>query len=148
MRNMKFKSNIGLRYLSAFIDYAIVFTLTFLYVQVFGVQTGPASYSISGVGALVPMLIWFALIVCTEAFLGGTIGNSIAGLKVLSADIPKSEIKFYQALLRRIIDPVDMAFLGLVGALVITNSPNKQRVGDLVANTVVVKNSDVAFLRG
>ena len=148
MRNMNFKTNIGRRYLSAFIDYGIVWIIIFLYIQVFGTQTGPGSFSISGPGALVPLVIWFAIIVCTEAFLGGTIGNSVVGLKVLSIANLRGEITISQAILRRILDPVDMAFGGLVAVLVIMYNPYKQRLGDLVANTVVIRNSDVAFMRG
>jgi len=48
-------------------------------------------------------------------------------------------ISFLQSLKRRVFDPIDLfVFFGLVGYLTVKNSDRHQRVGDIVAGTIVV----------
>ena len=148
MRNMSFKSNIRRRFFAALIDYTIVWTLTFLYIRFVGTETSPGSYHIYGTPALVPWIIWFLILIGTEAFLGGTIGNSAMRLKVLSIKDVHGEIKFWQSLVRRLFDPIDMYLFGIVAIISIFNTKYRQRLGDLTAGTIVVQMKDIAFLRG
>jgi uncharacterized RDD family membrane protein YckC len=85
---------------------------------------------------LVPCLYFIVL----EATLGATIGKMILGIRVVMAD--GSPMSRGAALIRnllRIIDVLPTAYL--VGAIFIWTSSTKQRIGDRVAHTVVVRRS-------
>ncbi|MDR1534432.1 MAG: Maf family nucleotide pyrophosphatase [Planctomycetota bacterium] len=89
-------------------------------------------------------LFWFSLAVFSlyelafEAHGGATPGKRLAGIRVRSAlGGPPS---FRQALLRNLLRGVDMFpvfFPGLVGAIIALFNPNRQRLGDLAAATVL-----------
>jgi uncharacterized RDD family membrane protein YckC len=66
-----------------------------------------------------------------EAMLGRTIGKMIVGLKVIGLDGQRARVG--PLLLRNVLRLVDMALLGLM-----VFSPLRQRVGDIVAGTLVV----------
>ena len=51
----------------------------------------------------------------------------------------EKNIDFKQSFLRHLLDPIDMSLFGLVGIIIIKNSPESQRLGDLLAKTKVIK---------
>ena len=74
---------------------------------------------------------------------GQSPGKQLFGLRVLSADgFPASAT---QVLLRSLLWPIDvffpipMPFFGLLGVVVMSATAHRQRIGDLVAGTVVVR---------
>ena len=72
-----------------------------------------------------------------ESGLGGTIGNSIVGLKVTPIKGENRKLTFIESLLRHLVDPIDM--FSFIGILLIMKTQKNQRLGDLLAETVVVK---------
>src|SRR5579875_3597992 len=72
-----------------------------------------------------------------EATQGATLGKKIMGLKVVRLD--GSPIGWNESIIRNLLRIVDGLFYYLVGAIIIWNSPLKQRLGDKVARTVVVR---------
>ena len=52
-------------------------------------------------------------------------------------------ITFSNAFKRRIIDIIDIFFYGIPALICICNTPKYQRLGDLFADTLVVKKSDI-----
>jgi len=97
------------------------------------------SYELNGAPALVPVLFWLIMTVVLESGLGGTIGNSVAGIKAIPMSGQNRNLTFGQSFKRHLLDPIDMFFFGLVGIIVIKNTEKNQRIGDLWAKTIVVK---------
>lgn len=136
---MKTNSYIGRRIIAGFIDYLIIYIFTLLMVFTFGQKNAEGEYIINGFGALIPIFLWLIVTVGLEVGTGSTIGNSIAGLKVLPASKKDRKLTFSESFKRRLLDPVDMFLFGLIGVITIINTENKQRVGDLWAKTIVIK---------
>ncbi|MGY3793761.1 RDD family protein [uncultured Aquimarina sp.] len=135
----KTESNVGSRILAGFIDYLIIYGFFSAYVYTYGEPGSDGGYSVNGLPALIPILFWAIMTIGLEQIFGATIGNSIAGLKPISINGISKKLSFGQSLLRHLFDPIDMFFFGLVGILTINNSEKNQRVGDIVAKTIVVK---------
>ena len=137
------KPYIGLRILAGLIDYSIIYGITFVLIFVFEQPDGENRYVISGLPALAPIFFWLCMTVFIESGLGGTIGNSIVGLKVIPINGKNRKLSFLESLKRHLLDPIDMAIFGLVGIIMIKNSEKHQRVGDVWAKTIVVKIKDI-----
>jgi len=77
-----------------------------------------------------------------EAALGWTVGKKIIGLRV--AELDGSRVSLRGALLRNLLRPLDAEQLGVfLGAVVMMLTRRRQRVGDLVARTIVIEESRV-----
>ena len=140
---------LGNRILAGFVDYLIIYGFLIIYVYAFGQPNEEGGYSVNGLPALVPVLVWGLMTIGLEQFFGSTLGNGLVGLKPISIKQEigeqtwgnfKNKPTFVQSLKRHLLDPIDMFFFGLVGILTIKNSPLHQRVGDMWAKTIVVKN--------
>lgn len=88
--------------------------------------------------AMSQFLPWLLLFPGMEAFKDGqTIGKMLLGLRTVKQDGTK--LHFGNSLVRHLFAFVDyFPFLGAIGLLVASNNKEKQRVGDLVAKTIVV----------
>ncbi len=133
------ETNIKRRFVAGFIDYAIISAITFALIFIIGEPDGEGGYSLSGAPALIPILLWFILTVGLETALGGTLGNSIVRLKVIPASGTIRNLTIGESLKRHLMDPVDMFLFGIVAIVTISNTDRKQRVGDIWAETIVVK---------
>jgi uncharacterized RDD family membrane protein YckC len=79
-----------------------------------------------------------AYFVCFEAAAGATPGKRLLGLRVRAAD--GGPIGWQQALVRNLLRLVDgLPLFYLVGAVLIWSTPARQRLGDRVAGTAVVR---------
>ncbi|MEV8376478.1 RDD family protein [Kribbella sp. NPDC056861] len=72
---------------------------------------------------------------------GASVGMRIAGIQVIMLDGSKPPLKAFA--LRYLLMVVDGMLWGLVGLVVVLRTPRRQRVGDLVAGTVVVRRGSV-----
>jgi len=136
---MKTEPNLGNRILAGLIDYTLIYFFTFTMVFVLGEPNEEGVYSLSGGPSLIPILFWLIMTVGLEIGLGATLGNSIAGLKAIPISGQNRKLTFGQSLKRHLLDPVDMFFFGLPGIITIKNTDKNQRIGDLWAKTIVVK---------
>jgi uncharacterized RDD family membrane protein YckC len=130
------------RFFAILIDYVLCLGFTVLYMMEFGEKYTPegggVGYHIEGLPTLGIFIIWFVIIVLPEGLSGQSIGKRIAGIKTLKQDENKASIG--TIIVRHLLDPVDFfPFFGIVGFLVASNNTLKQRVGDLVAKTIIVK---------
>jgi uncharacterized RDD family membrane protein YckC len=71
--------------------------------------------------------------------MGGTLGKMALGMKVVKEDGAK--LDWGASLIRNILRIVDGFFFYLVGAIVVWTSKKRQRLGDMVAHTLVVRKS-------
>ena len=130
-------AGLGRRFIALLIDSFILV----LVVGVFLVATGysfpdPAEY---GVG-LVPLLTIgavFLYFTMMEGFLGATIGKMVFRVKVVKED--GSGCGIGAALVRNLLRIVDGLFFYVVGAVLIVRSQKRQRLGDRIAKTVVIR---------
>jgi len=99
----------------------------------FELEGGPAAILLAM--TIVAGILYFSLL---EAWWSGqTFGKKLTGIQV--TNLQGERIGFGQALQRNIWRVVDGLFFYLVGALLIWRSPTKQRLGDRLAHTVVIK---------
>ena len=101
-----------------------------------------ALYEDLGTGLLI--LSYFAAwllygILCEYYWRGQTIGKWLLSLRVVDAS--GLELKFYQVAIRNLIRSLDLLpVLGLLGIIVMLSTRRLQRLGDLAAGTVVMRN--------
>lgn len=126
------------RIVAGFIDYFVIFSITSLYIFLFGDLNSAGEYSVNGIKAIPIFLFWFVYLCVIETTLNATFGNYLLSLKPIDETTSES-ISLKQSFLRHLMDPVDMLFFGLVATIVISNSQESKRLGDLLAKTKVVK---------
>jgi uncharacterized RDD family membrane protein YckC len=84
--------------------------------------------------ALPLILFWFIYFPGVEGTTGQTLGKKIIGIRVVKQD--GGQVTFGSSFVRHLFDMIDVSFA--IGILVIKNSGKKQRIGDLIAKTVVL----------
>ena len=82
-------------------------------------------------------LIYIGYFALLEGSRGQTIGKMVTKIKVVRED--GKPIDMNQALIRNLLRIIDGVFVYLIGAILIWRSDKKQRLGDNIAKTVVVK---------
>ena len=120
------------RLIAVFVDH-----ITALGVMFFAVMLVPESFPV--LKALGFFLVYLAYFVVLEALWSRTLGKFFQGLVVRKLD--GSRCDWTAALIRgalRIIEVNPLLLGGLPAGLVIIASQRKQRIGDLIAGTVVV----------
>ncbi len=88
-------------------------------------------------GGLISVLIVFLYFVLLEGAYGQTVGKMAVKIKVTRED--GSKIDYADAVVRNVLRIIDGILAYLIGAILIWSSDEKQRLGDRVAHTVVVK---------
>jgi uncharacterized RDD family membrane protein YckC len=83
------------------------------------------------------ILVFFGYFIVMEAIWGATLGKMMLGLRVVKTD--GSPLGWSQAVIRNLLRVIDGLFSYLVGAILIWDSPLRQRLGDRAAKTVVVR---------
>jgi uncharacterized RDD family membrane protein YckC len=147
LNNLTTTPNIGRRYVAGLVDYSIILTFYIVYLYSFG-EPSDSGYSISGYTTLVPVIFWAIITVGIEQMMGATLGNLMMSLKPVSVhqvsiyNPDTLKLTFIQSLKRHLLDPIDMTLFGIIGIIVITNTPKHQRIGDIWAHTIVVKDLD------
>ncbi len=93
---------------------------------------------------LVGLLSWLVIRVAPQALTGKTLGKKMLGLKVLKAD--GSLPGWGGSILREILWVIDGLFFYAVGFIIASVSDSKQRLGDKVASTFVVRDDGSEIL--
>lgn len=135
-------ASLGDRILAYLIDGGIFFLVYILGIIIYFSSQGSGA-AVNGVLVASLLIIYFALFVfydlICELFLNGqSIGKRLMKIKVISLDGSQPTIGQY--LLRWLFRIVDFTFTSGLCALISTAvSENKQRVGDMVAGTTLIK---------
>ncbi len=134
-------AGLGERILARLIDLAIFFLVFLLGLFIMGITE---SFHLSDVGVGVVIVIYATLFVfydlIFEVFMNGqSIGKRIMKIKVISLD--GAQPRFGQYLMRWLFRIVDFAFIepGVVALVAAAVSEKPQRVGDMVAGTILIK---------
>jgi len=130
-------ANPGLRAFEGIIDIAVTFVIFWIDAKFFG-ETTADSFSVSGAPAFAGFVVALVYFVVMEATLGATIGKLMLNLRVVMA-ADGSAIGWQAAIVRNLLRIVDGFAFYLVGFVLICTWKNRQRLGDRVAGTVVVR---------
>jgi uncharacterized RDD family membrane protein YckC len=138
MPNLSYQG-IGPRLVAQIIDSV---ALVVLFLLVGFVFSGSFAFEYQG-GAAYPFLIAYGLIVILyyailEGTMGATVGKKLVKIKVVKDD--GSACGIGPAFVRNLLRVIDaLPFLYIIGLVLIARSEKKQRLGDRLAGTVVVK---------
>jgi uncharacterized RDD family membrane protein YckC len=83
-------------------------------------------------------VILFAYFLLLEGLWGRTLGKLALGLRVVKVQ-DGSPCGWSRSVVRNLIRPFDLFFLGLPGGMVVLLTPARQRIGDLLGGTLVVR---------
>jgi uncharacterized RDD family membrane protein YckC len=138
MTNLSYQG-IGPRLVAQIVDSVVLIVLFFL---VGFAISGSLTFQYQGEAAIpvliAYLLVWILYFAILEGTMGATLGKKVVKIKVVKEDGSACGIgpAFVRTLLR-IID--GLPFLYIIGMVLISRSDKKQRLGDRVAKTVVVK---------
>ena len=131
------------RRIDCFIEYVIYCTLIGFvasicgdrHVNFYGSITWELKVLPGFIAIVVPWLFFFPAI---ESFNSGqTIGKALFRIKTVQDDF--SKVSFGSSFVKHMFDLIDfLPLFGILGLLVTTNNKYRQRIGDLVAKTVVI----------
>lgn len=141
IRRVEPKRYIKLRIIATLIDYGIYFTVFFVYCYCLGTVNNEGTYEVNGLLAMPLPSLWFLYFVVLEAANQATPGHDLCKLIVVKANGEK--ISLSNSLKRHIVDPIDIFFYGIPALICIYKTPKFQRLGDMLADTVVVKRADI-----
>jgi uncharacterized RDD family membrane protein YckC len=134
------KSNLKKRILATILDYGLFFLMFYVYLMYFGKPNNEGGYTVNGFAAIPIPIVWFCYFVLIEATMGATVGHYVSDLKVVK--INRQEIGFTEAFKRHLLDPIDILLYGIPAFLTIKYSEKHQRIGDMVAQTIVINLKD------
>ena len=124
-------ASLGERMLALLIDY------TFLFIYVVGLSLTLAYLNVhafSGFSVFFFFLIIYAPIL---TYRGQSLGKRLLNIRVVKADGSTPSLSSY--LLRWLLFPIDLPITGGLGVIFILLTKNHQRLGDLAAGTMVIK---------
>lgn len=125
------------RFLAHFIDGLIVLSFFITIVTLLSITLREEAAMLDGMLILIGIFILYQL--ALEIIMDGqSFGKKALGIKVVRLD--GKEASFSDYLLRAIFHIVDSIFsIGAIAALFISSSTKRQRLGDMTANTAVIK---------
>jgi uncharacterized RDD family membrane protein YckC len=137
-------ASLGDRMLAVFLDSLVLVACFWALGMWIGSRWGGLTaegFDFKGAPALTVMggtlIVFLAYCSCLEWWLGATLGKVVAGATVAAA--AGGRIDFRQSLLRNVLRLVDGLFFYLVAAIPVLTTRRRQRFGDLLAGTVVLK---------
>lgn len=129
-------AGLGKRILGGIIDIIILVIFAIICSLLFGTNVN-GTYTVTGIPAFVEFLVVILYYIVLDATTGKTIGKYIVKTKVVNAQGGK--ISWGQSIGRNLMRIIDGLFIYLVAVIAIAASKDKQRLGDMVAKTYVVK---------
>jgi uncharacterized RDD family membrane protein YckC len=130
---------VGLRFVAFLIDSIVFLILGYVMAALTGGTTADG-FGLQGVPFFIFSLLSFLYYWLMETYLGGTLGKLVLGMRVIMED--GEPVTLTASLVRnllRIVDGLPGFLPYLLGAIFIWTSPAKQRLGDRLAKTYVVK---------
>jgi uncharacterized RDD family membrane protein YckC len=127
------------RALAALVDYFLFWAVAigFITLQPWAHPDATGNYGTLGCLLLLPVIgLWCLYFGVVEARFGRTLGKGLFDLRVERLD--GAGLRTADCLKRHVIDPLELNFLGLPAILVVMNTAQGQRLGDLFAETHVV----------
>ncbi|MCK4870741.1 MAG: RDD family protein [Gammaproteobacteria bacterium] len=129
-------AGLGKRILGGIIDIILLVIVFAIYVRFFGREVLPGSYHVEGMPAFYIFVFIFLYYWVFEAITGKTLGKLIVKTRVVNKE--GNKITWRQSFVRNIMRVIDGLFFYLVAAIAIASSEKNQRLGDMLAKTVVI----------
>ena len=130
-------AGLGTRFIALLIDSLILALVLGIFLATTGYSFPDASEYGLGLVPLLTIGAVFLYFTMMEGILGATIGKMIFRVKVVKED--GSACGIGASLVRNLLRIVDGIFFYVVGAVLIVRSQKRQRLGDKVAKTVVIR---------
>lgn len=131
----------GRRILATIVDGILLGLLFTVMSMLFGsssAQGGEVNASLSGLPFLMYLVLVFGYYTLMEGYLGQTVGKMLFGIKVVREDT--GEVPGIRAaMLRTVLRIVDGLFAYLVAFIAVLATAKNQRLGDMVAHTLVIR---------
>jgi len=127
---------VGLRFVAVLIDGILLMIVGYLLSLVFG-GSKSSGFELQGPGAFLWFAVGFAYYIFFEGTRGATPGKMALGMRVIKEDGSPCDMK--AAVVRTLLRIVDGLLFYLVAAILVWTSDRKQRLGDRIAGTLVVK---------
>lgn len=124
-------AGVWMRILAALIDIVILYIIEFILIAI--------THN-SALGGFLAFIISIGYLIVMEGQRGATLGKMALGLRVVKMD--GTPITMNESVIRnllRIVDAVPFFIPYLLGIIFIGNSPLKQRFGDRIAKTMVIR---------
>jgi uncharacterized RDD family membrane protein YckC len=131
----------GRRILATIVDVIIFSIFYWLLAMLFGstsVEGGSIAFSLGALGSLIYFVGIFAYYLFMEGYLGQTVGKMLLGIKVVREDnggVPG----LGAAALRTVLRIIDGILFYAVAFVSVLATQKNRRLGDMVANTLVVR---------
>lgn len=122
-------------------DSAIVFSLWYFIIERWGIDTSESGKILTGFPGILLVVGTAAFWIVPEWLVGATFGKWACDLRVVN--MMGRRISLAQSLKRNLLRLLDFFPWYLTGFIAAKLSPNRQRLGDLWAKTLVVKGSDI-----
>lgn len=132
-------AGVGLRFVAAIVDILILTVIAYIVAAGFG-TTDSSGFELNGAAFFLNTLFQLAYFIGFEGIKGATPGKMVVGLKVIKTDGGRCDAR--AALIRtllRIVDGFPYFVPYLLGMVLIWTSKQKQRLGDRVAGTMVIR---------
>ncbi len=123
------------RVLAFLIDFFIFWLIGMIIGILYGTPNNEGGFTFNGFPAITMIALGYFLWPISEGIWGQTIGKRFLNLKVLNDNF--ESIGFGQAFGRFFLGFADYMFF--IGLIIASNNKLNKRIGDLVANTLVVK---------
>jgi uncharacterized RDD family membrane protein YckC len=144
--------SLGDRLIGLLVDGLVAFGLFFLLGMLIAPRFGGATasgFELSGAPAIAVIgpvtILTFAYFVLLESAFGATLGKLVAGIQV--QDVGGGRPSLRAALVRNLMRVIDSIGAYLVAAIAVLVTKRNQRLGDLVAHTVVVSRAKSRLVR-
>ena len=130
-------AGIGLRAVAVIIDTLLLFIVGYAIAMLTGGTTA-GGFNLQGGSAFLWFGVVFSYYMLMEAQCGWTLGKRVLGLKVVKLD-GGGPLDWQASIVRNLLRIVDGFIFYLVAAIAVATSDKKQRIGDRVAGTVVIR---------
>jgi uncharacterized RDD family membrane protein YckC len=127
----------GLRAAEGIIDLVVTFVILWIVAKLSG-QTTEGGFELTGAPFFVGLALVLIYFIVMEATLGATLGKLIVKLRVVK-EVDGSPIGWSDAVVRNLLRVVDGIVLYLIGFILVCATQKRQRLGDKVAGTVVIR---------
>jgi uncharacterized RDD family membrane protein YckC len=143
-------ASLGERILAFFIDTIILFIMSILWNVFISITLGgflDKDYFLTlFLTAFFPLMMYFLYFLLFEGFTGQTIGKKIVSIKVVRIDGQEPTLSDYA--IRALFHLVDTVFsAGVLAITLVSTTDKRQRIGDIAANTCVVKLNPTSTFR-
>ncbi|MGZ5116057.1 MAG: RDD family protein [Burkholderiales bacterium] len=128
---------VGLRAVATIIDTVLLLVVGYV-LALFTGNTTATGFNLSGGPFFIWLLIAIGYYTVLEARSGQTLGKRLINLKVVKLE-GAAPIDMQAAIVRNVLRLVDGFLFYLIGAIAVWTSDKKQRLGDRVAGTIVVR---------